>query len=192
MARYYDQMLRNGKVEYRVFDETSCLYYSFYHNQVTPLCDDVEECIQQIVESEEQYMRPADATAREKLANSLRQHGPYMIYDLDGFFEWIGALQSRRISPYEAITKEELDALHAAADYLKRECELQQKPSNFFDIEAFFQTIHRLTRQSEGTRESLLLGFTAQYVRGVEDAYRCYEVRKTIPFSIKGVCHDRV
>ncbi len=192
MARYYDQILRNGKVEYRVFDETSCLYYSFYHNQVTPLCDDVEECIEQIVESEAQYMKPDNATAREKLAHSLRQHGPYMIYDLDGFFEWIGVLQSRQIPPDEDITKEELDTLHAATDYLKRERELQQKPSDFFDVEAFFQTVHRLTRQSEGTRESLLLGFTAQYVRAVEDTYRCYKVRKTIPFSIKGVCHGRV
>lgn len=181
MARYYDQIRRNGKVEYRVFDETSCLYYSFYHNQVTPLCDDVEECIGQIVESERQYMKPDDASAREKLAHSLRQHGPYMIYDLDGFFEWIGALHSKQIPLDEDITKKELESLYAATDYLKRERELRQKPSDFFDVEAFFQTISRLTRQSEGTRESLLPGFTAQYVRAVEDAYRCDEVRRAIP-----------
>jgi len=181
MARYYDQILRNGKVEYRVFDETSCLYYSFYHNQVTPVCDDVEACIEQIVESERQYMKPDDASARENLAHLLRQHGPYMIYDLDGFFEWIGALQSKQMPPDADITTEELDTLHAAADYLKRERELKQKPSDFFDVKTFFQILHRLTRQLEGTRESLLLGFTAQYVRAVEDAYRCDEVRRAIP-----------
>ena len=181
MARYYDQILRNGKVEYRVFDETSCLYYSFYHNQVTPVCDDVEACIEQIVESERQYMKPDDASARENLAHLLRQHGPYMIYDLDGFFEWIGALQSKQMPPDKDITKRELEVLYTATDYLKRERELWQKPSDFFNVEAFFHTISRLTRQSEGTRESLLLGFTAQYVRAVEDAYRCDEVRRAIP-----------
>ena len=184
MARYYDKILRNGKVEYRVFDETSCLYYSFYHEQVTPLCDDVEECIQQIVESERQYMKPNDAALTKQLASKLRQHGPYMIYDVDGFFELVASLQSKPRAPYEGITKKEFEVLHAAVDYLKRERDLLQKPSDFFDVEAFSQTINRLTTESErpsGRRfaeKIAFLGVIAQYVRAVEDAYRCYEMRR--------------
>lgn len=193
MSNEVHQIKRNGKLEYRCYNNTIDAYLV---DETKMLFDSLEACIEHLAShersergvwtQEERITWWEDYLAKDFPVPYRRppHWRPFPYYDLDSFIELVEK-SSTGENQISGLEPSELEVFQKVAEYLRREGKLKEKqPSKNFDFDSFRKTIHRLIG-SEGmvveavtagrrvlTKLEITLWTTLRYLINVEQIYR--------------------